>query len=167
MRVRLLPWLGVIGAGLILVASVGLLVAALGARADAQRSLENARRLHAARIDVARAQEELGGTDLSDANESAQRANRIALRVGHVTRRIVTQLTRVQETIGEINATARRGTRNTVFARRQTDVASDLLGAIGGYQEAAARLSRMTNRALERILAALRETNEQFPPELP
>jgi hypothetical protein len=36
------------------------------------------------------------------------------------------------------------------------------LGAIAGYQRAASRNAAVTNRALRRILHALRKTNEEF-----
>ena len=53
--------------------------------------------------------------------------------------------------------------RTFAFTRRQATVANDLIGAVAGYQQAASKLAKETNEALERILAALRETNRSFP----
>lgn len=163
MRNRYLPWLGSIAAGVALAVAGGMLVVAVGAKADARRALDNSERLHQAQLDVARAEEALGGNDLGDANQAAANANETALRVGEVTERIVAQLSKVRVTVDRITAVARRSSRSAAFARRQTDVASDLLGSIGGYQTAAARLARITNDALERVLEALRRTNREFP----
>lgn len=159
-RVR---WLGPVAAGLSLILAGGMLLVALGAKADADDALDNSRRLYHAQLDVAEAQEALGGSDLGDANEAAADANRTALRVGEVTERIVARLGGLKRAVDDLTSISRRGSQNAVFARRQTDVASDLLGSIRGYQTAAARLALTTNDALERVLRALEETNEDFP----
>lgn len=163
MRDRLLPWLAVLGSALLLAGAAAALFVALGAKGDATAALRNSERLHEARLDVARAERALGGGDLGDANQAAGNANRTALRVGEVTERIVRQLSKVRATVDRITSVAEEGSQSAVFARRQTDVAADLLGSIRGYQTAAARLARITNEALERVLSALRRTNRNFP----
>lgn len=163
MRARFVPWLGVGVAGLMLLATSGMLLVAIGAKGDASTALANSERLYEARLDVARAEKALGGGDLGDAGEAARDANQTALRVGEVTERIVRQLSKVRASVDRITAVAEEGSQSAVFARRQTDVAADLLGSIRGYQTAAARLARVTNEALERVLAALKRTNRNFP----
>lgn len=163
MRARLLPWLGVGVAALLLLATSGMLFVAIGAKGDASDALANSERLYEARLDVARAEAALGGGDLGDANEAASSANQTALRVGEVTERIVRQLSKLRSSVDRITLVAKEGSQSAVFARRQTDVAADLLGSIRGYQTAAARLARVTNEALARVLAALERTNRNFP----
>ncbi|MGH2734156.1 MAG: hypothetical protein ACRDKZ_01140, partial [Actinomycetota bacterium] len=130
----------------------------------ASDSVRDALDLYAARLEVAQAQKALGGSDLDDAVDAAGDANRIARRVGRLTRRIVATLVPAGRTARSTVGLARRGTQVVVATRRQSAIATGSLGAISGYQRAASRSNKVTNRALQRILVALRRTNEEFGP---
>lgn len=157
---RSLPWVGAL-----LSISLGgtMLAIGLSSKIDAGRTLARAERLHQAQLDVAEAEAALGNSDLSDAVESARRANATAVEVGRVTQQMADQLVKTRSTVEAMLAASERGAGSAVFARRQTEVASDILATIAGYQGAAERYSGITNRALERVLRALRKTNESFP----
>ena len=156
-------WIGVVAASLALAGSLGMLAVAIQTRSDAGESLDGARALYAARLQVAEAQKELGSSDLSDAVRSARSANAVAIEVGEATSKIVALLEDTDDAAGDIARAARRGTQGAVFTRRQSEIVGDALGAIAGYQSAASTFSEKTNRALQRILVALRKTNEEFP----
>ena len=156
-------WIGVVLAGLALAGSLGMFVVSMQTRSDAKASLEGARQLYAARLQVAEAQKELGNSDLSDAVQSARSANAIAIEVGEATSKIVALLEDTDDAAANIAQAARRGTQGAVFTRRQSEIVGDALGAIAGYQNAASAFSKDTNRSLRRILVALRKTNEEFP----
>jgi hypothetical protein len=157
------PWAGLVLAALVAVASFGALVVATRSKSQAHSSLEDAIRLREARLDVARAERALGGSDIGDAVRSGRKANAVALRVGTLTDRIVDLLAPLSDSTKEAVEQGRRGIRNSVVARRQTEVAAEILGAIAGYQHAAVTDADETNAALRRILSALRETNESIP----
>ena len=156
-------WIGVVLAGFALAGSLGMFAVSMQTRSDANASLDGARRLHAARLQVAEAQKELGSSDLSDAVRSARSANAIAIEVGEATSKIVALLENTDDAAANIARAARRGTQGAVFTRRQSEIVGDALGAIAGYQSAASTFSKDTNRSLQRILVALRKTNEEFP----
>ena len=156
-------WIGVVAAALALAGSLGMLAVATQTRSDAGDSLDGARALYAARLHVSEAQKELGNSDLSDAVRSARSANAVAIEVGEATSKIVALLEDTDDAAGDIARAARRGTQGAVFTRRQSEIVGDALGAIAGYQSAASTFSEETNRALQRILVALRKTNEEFP----
>ena len=156
-------WIGVALAAVLLAGSAGMFFVALGARSDAGDTLDGARLLYAARLDVAEAERQLGNSDLDEAVQSARSANSVAIEVGRATSKIVGLLRDTDDAAASIADAARRGTRGAVFTRRQTEIVGEALGAIAGYQRAASRFSKDTNRSLERILAALRGTNEDFP----
>ncbi|MGH2755512.1 MAG: hypothetical protein ACRDLB_13925 [Actinomycetota bacterium] len=156
-------WIGVALSALVLLGSIGMFAVSLGARSDSNETLEGARSLRRARLAVAEAERALGNSDLGEAVTAARSANRVALKVGDATSRIVRLLRETDKAAATIAASARRGTRGAVFTRRQTEIVGDALGAIAGYQRAASRFTGDTNRALRRILAALRKTNEEFP----
>jgi hypothetical protein len=153
----------VVLAAFALAGTVAMFAVALQTRSQAGESLDGARALHAARLDVAEAQEALGEGDLSDAVASARSANEVALEVGKATSKIVDLLETTDDAAAEIARAARRGARGAVFTRRQSEIVGDALGAIAGYQSAASGSSEETNRALRRILIALRRTNEEVP----
>jgi hypothetical protein len=161
---RALPWLGVAGSALALVAAVVWSVVALGAESTAHDARDGAYRLLQARIAVADAQRKLGGTDLEDALAAARGANETARRVGAITRNIVALLTPTERTAAGAQRSAVRGVRSATVAHRQTTIAARVLGVISGYQSSASRQALETNVALRRILAALRKTNASFPP---
>jgi hypothetical protein len=156
-------WIGLAVASVLMVAAFGALVVATQSKSRAQSSLVDAIRLREARLDVARAQKALGGSNIKDAGRSGRRANAVALRVGVLTERIVDLLTPLSGSTKEAVNQGRRGIRNSVVARKETKTAAAILGAIAGYQRAAVDDADLTNRALRRILAALRETNESIP----
>lgn len=157
---RSLPWLG---ASMSLLIGAAMFFIGSSSKLDARATLSTATQLHAAQLEVAEAEAALGGGDLSDAVAAAERANATATEVGRTTRRMATLLIETRQTVDQMLATSQRGARSAVFAREQTEVASDILAAIAGYQASAERYAGITNRALERVLAALRETNESFP----
>jgi predicted ATPase len=156
-------WIGLALASLLAVAAFGALAVATQSKSQAHSSLEDAIRLREARLDVAKAQKALGGSNIQDAARSGQKANAVALRVGALTERIVTLLRPLSGSTKEAVDQGRRGIRNSVVARKQTETAAGILGAIAGYQSAAVDDAALTNRALRRILTALRETNESIP----
>lgn len=155
--------LGLIGSAIALATGIALFVVAAGGRSDAHGTLATTERLHEAQLAVAEAEADLGGTDLGDAILAARRANQAAVRVGHVTARIVKLLHRSEATVGAMLQASERGASGAIFARDQTRIAASILAAINSYQAAAERYSGVTNRALERVLRALRETNRSFP----
>lgn len=157
---KLLPWIGAV-----LSVSLGGTMFAIGltSKMDAGGSLSQAERLHQAQLDVAEAEAALGNSDLSDAVESARRANATAVEVGRVTEQMSELLVDTRSRVEAMLAASQRGAGSAVFARRQTEIASHILATIATYQGAAQRYSGITNRALERVLRALRETNESFP----
>lgn len=140
-----------------------MLLVAVGAKQQASEARERAESLRQARVEVALAERRLGGSDIGDALASARAANATAVRVGVVVERIAASLGPTAQTSVDALRAARLGIRNAAVARRQTDVASGILGAIAGYQSSASRYSVITNRALVKILRALRKTNEEFP----
>jgi hypothetical protein len=157
-------WLGLALASVLVIASFGALAVATQSKSQAHSSLQDAIRLHEARVDVAKAQRALGSSDIGDAVRSARDANAIALRVGLLTKKILSLLQPLSADTETAVTQGRRGMRNTVVARRQTRVAAAILGAISGYQKSSAEDARVTNKALRRVLAALRDINESFPP---
>lgn len=149
----------------LLVAGMGLgaTIVAYNSKSQAQTSLEQARRLRDARLDVARAQRALGSSDINDAARSGDRANAVALKVGQQIDRIAKLLGPLQASATRSTAQGRKGIRGAVAARRQTRVAADVLEALAGYQRKASENAVKTNRALRRILVALKKTNRNFP----
>ena len=158
-----MKWLALVASALVCAASAGSLFVAVTSKSQASDSLEQAIRLRRARIDVANAQRELGGSDLSDAAASGRKANAIALRVGRHTRRIANLLEPLGVSARRSVALGRRGIRSAITARRQTKIAAEVLAAIAGYQRSATEYATTTNSALRRILKALRETNKSVP----
>lgn len=158
-----MKWLALVASALVCAASAGGLFVAVTSKSQASDSLEQAIRLRRARIDVANAQRELGGSDLSDAAASGRKANAIALRVGRHTRRIANLLEPLGVSARRSVALGRRGIRSAITARRQTKIAAEVLAAIAGYQRSATEYATTTNSALRRILKALRETNKSVP----
>ena len=149
----------------LLVAGMGMgaTVVAYNSKNQAQSSLAQARRLREARLEVARAQKALGSSDINDAARSGNRANAVALRVGQQIDRIAQLLGPLQASATRTTTQGRRGIRGTIAARRQTRVAADVLEALAGYQAEASENAVKTNRALRRILVALKKTNRNFP----
>ena len=168
---RILSWAIIALCGVLALGSVVALVASYQVRSESRSALLAQVTLYSARLHVETAQAALGDTDIKDALIGARKANQAAARVALVTRRIVRLLRPMTRTADVIAVSARSGLRGARFARRQTEVAAQLLGAISGYQSAAGRYAQSTNRALERILEALRRTNGSLPlgllPELP
>jgi hypothetical protein len=156
-------WIGVVPAAIARAGCLGMFAVSMQTRSDANTSLDGARRLYAARLQVSEAQKALGESDLSDAVRSARSANAVAVEVGEATSKIVALLENTDDAAADIARAARRGTQGAVFTRRQSEIVGDALGAIAGYQEAASTYAEDTNGALQRILAALRKTNEEFP----
>ena len=152
-----------IGAALLALIGIAAVAVAFRSKAQAQDSLESALQLREARIDVAEAQEALGGSDIDDAVASGEEANAVALRVGERTERIAALLEPMERSAARSVSESRRGIRGAVAARRQTEIAADVLAALAAYQRAASDNASITNRALRRILVALRETNEDSP----
>ncbi len=143
------------------------MVTSFSLRGQAHATLEGQLRLYEARLRVAEAQDALGETDIEDALAGARSANEAAERVHAVTKNIAASLEPTTSTARVIARAAARGLRGARFARRQTELASQLLAAISSYQSAARGYSIATNRALEDILDALRRTNENFPGTFP
>jgi ABC-type transporter Mla subunit MlaD len=134
-----------------------------GTKVQASGTLDGARRLYAARLDVAAAEEALGGSDLEDALKSAKEANATAARVRSVTTEIADLLASAEQAATATSETSEEAVRTVSLTRRQTSATADLLALIAGYQTSATRFADDTNRALQRILRALRKTNESFP----
>lgn len=159
---RALPRLQLTGAALACL--LGLAMFGVGATtfnnaADARRS---AATLYEARLQVAKTQEQMGESNLDDAVEGANTANATALRVREITERIADLLHATRVDAAAIGASSRRGAATVVATRRQAETASQALAAISAYQRSATTSTARTNRALVRILRALRETNEDF-----
>jgi hypothetical protein len=160
---KVLGWLGAIVAGLVAALAIVLVFVSAGLSRTAQESLNGALELHAARLNVAAAEKELGEGDIEGAIDAARKANARAETVGAITEELVATLRPTSRTAAAIAESSRRSAKNVAFTRRQAAVANDLVGAVAGYQQAASKLANDTNEALERILAALRETNRSIP----
>lgn len=160
---RLLPWLGAFLSVAMVVGGVGAFVASGQTASSAEETLDNARRLYRARAQVAESEGKIGESDLESAVVSAREANATAERVGRVTARIARLLERTDAVAASIAASSSRGVRSTAVSRRQTEIAARILAWIAGYQRDSARFSALNNRALQRSLRALRETNRSFP----
>ncbi|MEA2432622.1 MAG: hypothetical protein QOG54_79 [Actinomycetota bacterium] len=160
---RTLPWVGVVLSAVLAVGSAGAFAASLGASKDAHSAYEGAERLYQARLDVAEAQKKLGDSSIEDAIISARKANATAESVGVVTKRIARLLAATEGIADAITDASRRGLASTSFVRKQSGVARDILATIAAYQARATRYASINNKALGRILKALRETNDQFP----
>jgi conjugal transfer/entry exclusion protein len=143
--------------------AAGAVVVASGTEHDAGKALEGSTKLYRARLDVARAEEELGTSDFAKAIATANEANASAVKVGAVTKRIVQLLDGTRSAADDITAATERGANTVEFTRRQTALAAGILEAISGYQSSATRYASVSNKALERILRALRATNRSFP----
>jgi len=157
------PWLGASLSVVIAAVALGAFVASGRAASSAEGTRDNALRLKLAREQVAESEGEIGESDLESAVASAREANATAERVGRVTERIASLLARTDAVAASIAASSRRGVRSTSVTRRQTQLAARILAWIAGYQRDSARFSALNNRALERSLRALRETNRSFP----
>ena len=160
---RILPWIGAVLSGLLACVAIAMAFVSANVSRTAHSSLQGALELHSARLSVAAAERELGGGDIDAAIESARQANARAKTVGAITEELVATLRPTSRTAAAITKSSERSAQNVAFTRRQASVANDLIGAVAGYQRAASRLAGETNQALERILAALRETNRSFP----
>ena len=159
---KALPYFAVVGAALVCIAGLamsGVAVTALGSASDARQS---AQALYEARAEVARLQEGVGGSNLDEAVAGAQEANRSAITVREITRRIAELLHETRLDAEIIGRSSQRGVSAVTAARRQAVAAADSVNAISAYQRASASSTRRTNGALLRILRALRETNESF-----
>lgn len=159
---KFLRWAGTLLAGLVAAVSIVVMTASVESAADARGALEGAERLYAGRLDVARAEKQLGSADARDAAEGAQSANAVAIRVKARIGALADVLLETADIAGRLTSATESGTRSAVFARRQTTVVADVLAAIAAYQEATARYSESNNDSLRRILRALRKTNEEF-----
>ena len=159
---RALPWLGLAGAALACVIGVAL----LGVGATTFKSAADARRsaatLYEARLQVTKTQEQMGESDLMSAVEGARSANATAGKVRNITQQIAALLHETRIDAAAIGRSSRRGAATVVATRRQTEAAARALGAISAYQRSASSSAARSNRALVRILRALRETNEEF-----
>jgi hypothetical protein len=160
---KTLGWVGAVAAGLLATASIAMAFVSSDVERTARASLEGARELLAARVAVAEAEKALGGSDIGSAIASAREANARAEDVGSITADIVASLRPTGRTAKAITESSKRSAENVGFTRRQAAAANDLVGAVAGYQHAAARLADRTNDALQRILQALRRTNRSFP----
>lgn len=160
---RTLSWTAAVLSGLLALGSGAALTVAALERDAAGTALRGSIRSREAERSVVRAQGRLTGADVGEALDSIRRANEAADRVAGLTRRLVGLLeATLAETTGAVEA-SREGASRTVTARRETDLAAQLLAAIAGYQASASDSAAATNRALRRILEALRATNREFP----
>lgn len=160
---KLLAYLGLGGAACVCVAGVAMAVVGATSLSSASDARRSAQALLDARLEVARAQEQLGTSDLDEAVDGARDANASALGVKRITRRIADLLHATRLDAEEIGRSSRRGVATVVGARRQAEAAARSLSAISTYQRSSSAATRRTNVALVRILRALRETNESFP----
>jgi hypothetical protein len=152
-----------IAAGLFLAVSAVTLVVAVQAKTQAHSTLDQAHRLYEARLQVAQAQKDLGNSDLDTAVDSAGKANATAERVKAITTEIADLLGAADIAAAATSKTSRASVKNVALTRKQTVATSNVLAAIAGYQRVATRFATETNRALVRILRAVRKTNESFP----
>ena len=159
------PFLSWLGAALCIglaVLGIVLVTMSTNTKLRASDARASAARLYRARLAVAEAQKELGGSNLEEAVTSAREANDTARRVLGLSEQIVSLLEPTQATTADIIAAARRGAQGAATTREQAGIAADVLGEISSYQRVATRYADQTNGALRRILRALRRTNEEF-----
>lgn len=160
---KLLPYLGALGAAAICVGGIAMTAVGAVSLKSASDARSSAQALYEARLEVARAQDQIGGSDLDEAVAGARDANASALSVRKVTRRIADLLHATRLDAEVIGRSSRRGVATVVSARRQAEAAARTLAAISTYQRSSSASTSETNRALARILRALRDTNDSFP----
>lgn len=159
---RVLSWISVMVSGAVTLGfGAGLGVAVLE-RDAAEGALHDSLRARAAEVSVVKAQGRLTGTDVGEALTAIRQANQAAGRVATLTRSLAASLeATVGETTGAVEA-SREGAGRTTAALRETEAVAELLAAIAGYQASASSSADETNKALRRILRALRETNREL-----
>ena len=162
MSKRAPPWLGIAGAALACLAGLAMLGVGAMTFKNAADARSSAATLYEARLQVTKTQNQMGESNLEEAVKGAQTANATAVRVRGITERIARLLHATRLDAAAIGASSRRGAATVVATRRQTDTAARALAAISAYQRSASISTARTNRALIRILRALRETNEEF-----
>ena len=148
---------------LLALTSLAAVVLAESSATKARGALLDALRLQRAQLEVARAQEALGGTDLDDAIARAERANHAARRIEAVTARIVSLLEAARADADIVIAAARRSLRSLKTTRADAGTAAELLAALAAHQRDSAGSAAVTNHALARILAALERLNRSLP----
>ena len=160
---RVLPIVALTLALVLLAAAGTALAAAWISERQAARSADDALALRAAQVEVARTQRSVGGSDIEGAIASIRRANAIAVGIDRLTSHILGLLDPTARSVAGTISLARRGARNAAQSRRLTQTVSGALAAIAAYQQSGSSYGRVTNRALRRILRALRRTNRSFP----
>lgn len=160
---KLLPNLALVGAVAACVASVGMVAIAASSFKTASDARDSAATLYQTRLEVARAQDRIAGSDLQSAVAGAREANATAVEVKRVTEKIARLLHSTRNQAKAIGAASRRGAGSVTATRRQAVAAAGHLAAISAYQRSASRSAVISNRALARILRALREMNRSFP----
>ena len=160
---RLLGYLGLGGAAVVCIAGIAIAIVGATSLSSASDARRSAQALYDARLEVARAQGQIGSSDLEEAVAGAREANSSALGVKRITRRIADLLHATRLDAAEIGRSSRRGVSTVVSARKQAEAAARSLSAISTYQRSSSSATRRTNAALVRILRALRETNDSFP----
>jgi len=159
---RALPWISVGLSAILALGSAGALVVAAGQAEPARRALRGSVGATQAERAVVRAQESVSGTDIPAALAAIRRANEAAGRVALLTQEMVGSLEPTVDETARAVGSARDGASSAAAARSETRIAAQLLAAIAGYQTAASDSAGVTNAALRRVLAALRETNRSF-----
>jgi hypothetical protein len=160
---RAFPWVALLLAGVALAGSATALFVAARTLGNARGARANAAALLEARRDLAEAQGGVGESHIEEAVTTAGRANAAARRVARLIERTIAALEPAVPLARTLTGYSTAASGDVTFARRQTLIAARLLGAIAGYQKDAGRYALVTNRALERILEALRKTNDDFP----
>ena len=160
---RIAPLAALAGAAALAALTLALFFVAAGTYRNADSARDGARTLFETRVRVAEAQERIGDSDLGHAIATAGRANKAAEKVGAITARVARLLETTRVAARTITDTSRSGVQTVAFTRRQTASVTLALRAISRYQANASGSARVSNRALARILRALRQTNEEFP----
>ena len=152
------------GAAALLLAGIASVVVANMTLSQASDALSGARRLYAARVDVADAQRGLGRSELKKALKGAVDANAAADGVRRSTERILPLLAIAEDRTTRTAAASFRTTAVLGSLSGDARRASSLLRLIAAEEKGSSRAASLTNSFLRRILVALRKTNRSFPP---
>ena len=160
---RVLVWVAVFVSAGLAASGVVAYTIAQQTHAQAETTRDGAIRLRQARLDLVKAQDALGESDLEAAVEGAERANATAQRVRTNTSRLLARLRSLAADVDEVNDTSVASGESLDLTRNRMRLTASLLRAVRGEQQAASDATVYSQRFLRRILAALRETNRSLP----
>jgi hypothetical protein len=146
------------------VAGIGSFFMAAGTLLQANDALEGAENIRASQLRLVEAQKALGGSNLEEALTGAEAANAAAEDVRTTTEKIIPLLRAAERGSGSVTSVSRETGRRVASLEIRAALATKLLRALAGEQDSSAEAGVITNGFLRRVLRALKETNQSFPP---